>query len=254
MSTLKIKWTVASAFSPMAKTATWIAVAIVLGTIVRLNIERWAEDRGYDRIFTHKLPAWLMSVWEHLTGSFGLGFALGALVFAFWDPVARHISGPKKSDELTPFATQASDPLDRQKLEIVALKSKGELAAVEIHDRCNWGDLVVEAGGKSCSLLVTLDAPAIGRSVRVWSGDTTLSISLVRGVSQGQYIDVDALHPAGDNIIMSIGDRAVALTKDGRTIQLVLASVRDRSAGDAVDAVRFRYKVHDYGVHLLEAL
>lgn len=61
-------------------------------TIARLNVEGWAQDRGYDKLYrlaAHP-PEWLVTFWSYVTGPFGLGFALGALIFAFWDPLARY--------------------------------------------------------------------------------------------------------------------------------------------------------------------
>ena len=74
--------------------AGYLITAIVdpLVTIARLNVESWASENGYDKLY--KLlsapPEWMVTLWEALTGSFGLGFVLGALLFAFWDPIAKY--------------------------------------------------------------------------------------------------------------------------------------------------------------------
>jgi len=61
-------------------------------TIGRLNVESWAQENSYDKLY--KLvsgpPEWMVMVWDAITGSFGLGFVLGSLLFAFWDPLARY--------------------------------------------------------------------------------------------------------------------------------------------------------------------
>jgi hypothetical protein len=166
--------------------------------------------------------------------------------------------GGRIENVVTPTPARDTNPIaraDRQAIEVAVLNTRGELGAVAFESGSSIGYLEIAASDKTYKIVVTLDAPDVGRAVRVWDHDETVhSVSLVRGIAQGQHIDVDALHPAREDIVMSIGDRAVALTKDARMIQLVLVSVRDRSAGDAVDAVRFRYKVHERGAHLLEAL
>lgn len=58
-------------------------------TVLRLNIETWAQQRGFDKLYKLiQVPEWLTMIWSLLTGGFGLGFVLGALIFAFWDTVA----------------------------------------------------------------------------------------------------------------------------------------------------------------------
>src|SRR4051794_32877221 len=64
--------------------------------LISLNFETWATEHGYQNLYK-LLPDWLMPVWEyigviwrHATGELGLGFAAGAVIFAFWDPIARH--------------------------------------------------------------------------------------------------------------------------------------------------------------------
>ena len=61
-------------------------------TVARLNIEGWAQEKGYDKLYklVANPPEWLVGLWEFITGPFGLGFTLGALLFAFWDPLARY--------------------------------------------------------------------------------------------------------------------------------------------------------------------
>jgi hypothetical protein len=69
-------------------------------TILRLNLETWATSKQYDRLWESLyIPSsvWLIImtatdhvilVLKYLTGPFGLGFASGAVIFAFWDPIA----------------------------------------------------------------------------------------------------------------------------------------------------------------------
>jgi hypothetical protein len=61
-------------------------------TIARLNVEGWAKENGYDKLYklASQPPEWLVTFWDTITGSFGLGFILGGLLFAFWDPLARY--------------------------------------------------------------------------------------------------------------------------------------------------------------------
>ncbi|MFG6581474.1 hypothetical protein ACGYK1_19010 [Sulfitobacter sp. 1A13191] len=70
--------------------------------LVNLNVEKTAETYGLDRILQNCVSgqsdcgrASVMWVGEKiaeiglfLTGHFGLGFALGSVLFAFWDPIA----------------------------------------------------------------------------------------------------------------------------------------------------------------------
>jgi hypothetical protein len=67
-------------------------------TIIRQNVEVWSAHHGYDallRDFALPRPAVMIAgelsrVWAFISGDFALGFAVGALLFSFWDPVARH--------------------------------------------------------------------------------------------------------------------------------------------------------------------
>lgn len=90
----------------------WVAVVLFLAwfawdnfgkPIWNLNVEKWAERYSLDTTLRDNVPpSALYSLMEnatstagwvyyHLTGTFGLGFSLGALFFAFWDPVIRLI-------------------------------------------------------------------------------------------------------------------------------------------------------------------
>lgn len=86
----------------LAALAGWVAawVADPFITIARLNVETWATETGLNKIYSWPFFAgwlammaqgigWLYSLF---VGPFGLGFALGAIVFAFWDPAARRLS------------------------------------------------------------------------------------------------------------------------------------------------------------------
>lgn len=73
-------------------------------TLVDLNIEKAAEQRGFDEILQrcldgendcgHAAMTGTLEIFAQmgifLTGPFGLGFALGSILFAFWDPIALH--------------------------------------------------------------------------------------------------------------------------------------------------------------------
>jgi hypothetical protein len=70
-------------------------------TIFRLNVENWATEKHFHNLYA-KVPwaflwGWLMSLlswsgelYEFLSGSFGLGFVIAAVLFAFLDPIARY--------------------------------------------------------------------------------------------------------------------------------------------------------------------
>jgi hypothetical protein len=57
-------------------------------TIFRLNIETWAQENNYHILYKlPQAPEWLVMIWDFITGQFGAGFVIGALIFAFWDAV-----------------------------------------------------------------------------------------------------------------------------------------------------------------------
>ncbi|CAN5261462.1 hypothetical protein BH10PSE7_BH10PSE7_37850 [soil metagenome] len=77
----------------------WAADPLI--TIFRLNIETWAASKGYDKLYLRipwpMLQEWAVTIWswfgivyETATGPVGLSFAIGGLIFTFWDPVARY--------------------------------------------------------------------------------------------------------------------------------------------------------------------
>jgi hypothetical protein len=83
------------------RTFVWIALgyfAMLFGqaiaTIVDLNFRAWAQKEGFDRLYelipdiAGNVPTWLMTIWDFVTGDFGLGFVVGSFVFAFWEPLA----------------------------------------------------------------------------------------------------------------------------------------------------------------------
>jgi len=79
--------------STKAKWAVAVSIGVFLGTIIRLNIENWATENKLDKLYQgFQLPGWLVSAWGYITGPFGVGFGLGALIFAFWDPIARYMA------------------------------------------------------------------------------------------------------------------------------------------------------------------
>jgi hypothetical protein len=58
-------------------------------TVVRLNIENWAAENGYDKVYNWPLAnhlwALVVTFWEAFTGSWGLGLICGLLLVSFWD-------------------------------------------------------------------------------------------------------------------------------------------------------------------------
>lgn len=66
-------------------------------TVARLNIENFATDKGYGKVYESPIIAkiWnaLMTVWEAFTGSWGLGLICGLLLFSFWDALRRLVLG-----------------------------------------------------------------------------------------------------------------------------------------------------------------
>jgi hypothetical protein len=82
-------WVLAWAFDPFI-------------TVFHLNIETWAQKQGYDKLYEYlppliaglimSLQSTIGDVWETVTGPVGLSFFIGAVLFAFWDPLAKYAS------------------------------------------------------------------------------------------------------------------------------------------------------------------
>ena len=76
----------------------WV-IAWIIGEVLHLNVESWATAHGYDRLYQllpnswveamKPIVDWLLAALSYAAGQFGLGFALGAVIFAFWDPMAK---------------------------------------------------------------------------------------------------------------------------------------------------------------------
>jgi len=62
-------------------------------TIARLNVEKWAEENQYDKLYkvVSGTPEWLVTLWEALTGNLALGLVLGVTIAAFGDPIWRFV-------------------------------------------------------------------------------------------------------------------------------------------------------------------
>ena len=116
----------------------WILAAILVvveiydrtfAPIVNLNIENWAASKGLDDELVDggqqtmslidgallKLAAFADWIVAALLSQWFFGFVCGALVFAFWDPVARvlkrvHMSS---SEHATPLADVAAEAISR---------------------------------------------------------------------------------------------------------------------------------------------
>lgn len=97
-----------------AKLAVWVAIFVV-GTLATVNLETWFQEHGLNKLYQW-LPAWLIGVWSHIAGPFGLGFALGALIFAFWDPIARWL---RKRSGGTNLRGREASPLSWSKTPIL---------------------------------------------------------------------------------------------------------------------------------------
>ncbi len=116
-------------------------------TIARLNVENWAHENGYDNIYklvSQPPPEWLVTFWDFITGSFGLGFILGGLLFAFWDPLARY------GKRLVTTKEQARKTLDdlfaegvRHRNRLLQPIQEGYDDAAERETLGDWSDRVV---------------------------------------------------------------------------------------------------------------
>lgn len=104
--------------SDRQKTSLWVALGWIgivfldsLRTIARLNVEKWAEDQGGDKLY-NSLLAWPMWALDHIAGPFGFGFVLAALIFGFWDRWALMLAGIKMWRREEALAGEAdNDPM-----------------------------------------------------------------------------------------------------------------------------------------------
>lgn len=108
----KQKYAVGALLGLLFTNFVWNPFALVLG----LNLERATEKYGYDKIFVNILDSCqsgaadcgrsmldaLLQFGLFVTGDFGLGFGVGAVVFSFWDPVATWIRRRKQSLSIHP--------------------------------------------------------------------------------------------------------------------------------------------------------
>ncbi|HEX7856244.1 MAG TPA: hypothetical protein VF489_09025 [Sphingobium sp.] len=72
-------------------TATYCLWTVVLQPIWNLNVEKIAEAGRLDKALLgwRSFPEQLSLLASYLPHSFGLGFVVGALIFAYWDQIAR---------------------------------------------------------------------------------------------------------------------------------------------------------------------
>jgi hypothetical protein len=109
----------------------WVALTLFLAWLVwdqafqpilNLNIERWAEKEGADRLLVERAPG-LMSALDYILseyvapflafilGDFGFGFVTGALLFSLvdWPAVASWIKRRRTESKVTPPSIADSD-------------------------------------------------------------------------------------------------------------------------------------------------
>ncbi len=96
-----------------------IAIAIdPFVTVVRLNVENWANANGYGAIYDWPVVAsvgrFVMSIWDALTGSWGLGVICGMVALTFWEAIKGN-QRPKISSPLTGEANPAP-PVEKRYL------------------------------------------------------------------------------------------------------------------------------------------
>jgi hypothetical protein len=91
-------------------------------TVLRLNVENWATDHGYSKLYDWWPAIWLwrtlVTVWEAFTGSWGLGVVCGLLAFSFWDWGKRGLRWPTSSAQEAPTNSASPHPhADSQEVE-----------------------------------------------------------------------------------------------------------------------------------------
>jgi hypothetical protein len=100
----------------------WLVWDQAFQPILNLNVERWAEKEGADRLLVERAPG-LMSALDHILseyvapflafilGDFGFGFVIGALLFSLvdWPAVASWIKRRRATSTVTPPSATDSE-------------------------------------------------------------------------------------------------------------------------------------------------
>lgn len=85
-----------------------LILSVHLGTIYRLNIERWADSTGFSDIWTHGVAAMTADAWGILV-LLGVGTTLGASLVLWGDDVFRKRRASKLRAESAFFCLQLGD-------------------------------------------------------------------------------------------------------------------------------------------------
>jgi len=96
-------------------------LAIVPGTIFRLNIEKWAEENGWDRVLLQMegpVTDIIVKVGEFLASDIVLAFALGGLAAAYWERARRWIMRRLGASIVETSSISVDQPIDIQALGI----------------------------------------------------------------------------------------------------------------------------------------
>ena len=93
------------------------ALTIILDpfiTIIRLNVETWAQEKGYDQLyhFVASPPRGLVTMWDYATGNLGLGIVIGAVIVAFIPTVYEwFVKQRNRSEEAASSESPTENPL-----------------------------------------------------------------------------------------------------------------------------------------------
>jgi hypothetical protein len=122
---------------------------------------------------------------------------------------------------------------------------------------------VVRDEGAECRIKVPYEntdyeiSTHIANATAVWLNlgmGSAKKLYVSKSAQRGQPVDIRQLRISKGSDTISIGQRAFIELTDGRILQLLLVGVLWYRAGDDIDEARFKYKIYDAGVFLIDAL
>jgi hypothetical protein len=192
-----------------------------------------------------------------------LSAAPGPIAPSVIAPVVQNPSPPSSSPPASnpPTRTLARDEdAERQQL----LKSRGEMElAVRDADGTPLKHLF---NTQSMEMIKVSDGTTsyeisthIANSTAVWlnmgpHGGSAKKLYVSKSAQPSRPIDIRQLRPSKGSDTISIGQRAFLELENEKILQLLLVGVLWYRAGDDVDEARFKYKIYDAGVFLIDPL
>jgi len=167
-------------------------------------------------------------------------------------------STPPTPTPQTPLSAEEQQRQRRQQL----LKTRGELE-LSARDadgtpiRIEFGQVGVETlhikdGGEEYTLSVSIAGPM---AAFVFSGSGSAKVfHLSKSAKRGQSVDIRQIRFSKGGDTIQIGQHAFIELTNGKILQLIVVGVLWYREGDDVDEIRFKYKIHDAGSFLIDAL